>query len=169
MRFLPLPCYNYALKDGISSLSRRIEQAIWTRTSTSSPKHIVSDQGSVFTGEVFAKLLEQRNIKPRLGALGKHGSISVTERAIKTLKYEWLKRVSIITDFDHLTELCGEFESGYNTWRPHMALEGFRPGDVYYQRKPMKPDRNSKSVPSNIERHLFRQTRVTGYRLKSVA
>ena len=161
MRFLPLPCYNYALKDGISSLSRRIEQAIWTRTSTSSPKHIVSDQGSVFTGEVFCEIAGATEYKATSGSSRKHGSISGTERAIKTLKYEWLKRVSIITDFDHLTELCGEFESWNNTWRPHMALEGFRPGDVYYQRKPMKPDRNSKSVPSNIERHLFRQTRVT--------
>ncbi len=106
---------------------------------------------------------------PRLGAIGKHGSISVTERVIKTLKYEWLKRVSIIRDFDHLTELCDEFESWYNVWRPHMKLEGLRPDDVYYDRKPEKPGRASKTVPNNIENHLFQQTRVTGYRLKSVA
>ena len=133
------------------------------------PRHIISDQGSVFIGDVFADLMERRSIMPRLGAIGKHGSISVTERVIKTLKYEWLKRVPIIKNFDHLTELCDEFESWYNLWRPHMKLEGLRPDDVYYDRKPEKPDRTSKTVPSSIERHLFQQTRVTGYRLKSVA
>jgi transposase InsO family protein len=134
-----------------------------------SPKHIISDQGSVFTGEVFAELLDCWNIKPRLGAVGKHGSIAVTERVIKTLKYEWLKRVSFIRGFDHLVTLCEEFEDWYNTWRPHMTLDGFRPDDVYYDRKPEKPQRDSKTVPSNIQQHLFRETRVTGYRRKDVA
>ena len=134
-----------------------------------SPKHIISDQAGVFTGNVFAELLDSWNIKPRFGAAGKHGSIAVTERVIKTLKYEWLKHVSFIKDFDHLVKLCGEFEDWYNTWRPHMALDGFRPDDVYYSRKPEKPKRDSKTVSSNIEQHLFQETRVTGYRLKAVA
>ncbi|MFC1739828.1 DDE-type integrase/transposase/recombinase, partial [Planctomycetota bacterium] len=87
------------------------------------PKHIISDQASVFTGDVFAELLDTYNIKPRLGAVGKHGSIAVTERVIKTLKYEWLKHVPIIKDFDHLTFHCKEFETWYNSWRPHMTLD----------------------------------------------
>jgi len=135
----------------------------------STPKHIISDQASVFTGDVFAELLDSWNIKPRLGAVGKHGSISVTERVIKTLKYEWLKRVPIIKGFDHLTMLCEEFECWYNSWRPHMTLDGFRPDDVYYDKKPEKPKRNAKMVPSNIEHHRFQETRITGYRLKKAA
>jgi transposase InsO family protein len=134
-----------------------------------SPKHIISDQDKVFTGGVFEGLLDTYHIKQRLGAIGKHGSISVTERVIKTLKYEWLKRVVMIKDFEHLVKLCDEFENWYNTWRPHMALDGFCPDDVYYNRKPEKPDRDSKIVPINIERYFFKETRVTGYRLKNVA
>ena len=42
------------------------------------PKHIISDQAHVFTGDAFAELLGTYNIKPRLGAVGKHGSIAVT-------------------------------------------------------------------------------------------
>ena len=133
------------------------------------PKHIISDQAHVFTGEVFAELLGKYNIKPRLGAIGKHGSIAVTERVNKTLKYEWLKRVALIKGIDHLTELCNEFEQWYNSWRPHMYLDGFRPDDVYYNNKPGKPGRNAKTVPRNIEQHYFRQTRIKGYRLKKVA
>jgi len=133
------------------------------------PKHIISDQASVFTGDVFAELLDSWNIKPRLGAVGKHGSISVTERVIKTLKYEWLKRVPTIKGFDHLTMLCKEFECWYNSWRPHMTLDGLRPDDVYYKKKTKKPKRDSKTVPCYIEQHLFQETRITGYRLNKAA
>jgi transposase InsO family protein len=133
------------------------------------PKHIISDQAKVFVGDVFAALLQQWNIKPRFGAVGKHGSIAVTERVIKTLKYEWLKHVPLITGFDHLTLLCGEFESWYNTWRPHMTLEGFRPDDLYYSRKLKTPKRNAKTVPGDIERHVFAETHLTAYRLRAAA
>jgi hypothetical protein len=50
-----------------------------------------------------------------------------------------------------------------------MTLDGVRPDDVYYDRKPEKPNRDVKTVPSNIEQHLFQETRVTGYRMKSAA
>jgi putative transposase len=133
------------------------------------PKHIISDQASVFTGDAFAELLDQWNIKPRFGAVGKSRSIAVTERVIKTLKYEWLKHVPLIKGFDHLTLLCTKFESWYNNWRPHMTLEGFRPDDLYYSRKPETPKRNAKTVPSNTEPHVFAETRVTAYRLKAAA
>jgi len=133
------------------------------------PEHIISDQASVFTGDAFAELSDNWNVKPRFGATGKHESISVTERVIKTLKYEWLKRAAIIKGFEHLTLLCTEFENWYSSRRPHMTLDGVRPDDVYYDKKPKKPKRDSKTVPCNIEHRLFWETRVTGYRLKSVA
>lgn len=134
-----------------------------------SPKHIISDHGGAFVGEVFAELLATYDIKPRLGAIGKHGSIAVTERVNKTLKYEWLKRVALIKGIDHLAELCKEFEVWYNNWRPHMTLDGLRPDDVYYDDKPNKPEHNDKTVPCNIEQHYFRHTRITGYRLTKAA
>jgi putative transposase len=133
------------------------------------PKHIISDQGSVFIGDVFAELLGKYEILHRFGAIGKHGSIAVTERVNKTLKYEWLKRVTLIKDIDHLTELCSEFETWYNSWRPHMTLDGLRPDDVFYNNKPGKPKRDAKTVPTNIEHHYFCQTRITGYRLTKAA
>lgn len=133
------------------------------------PKHIISDQAPVFTSDAFAELLRQWNIKPRFGAVGKSGSIAVTERVIKTLKYEWLKRVPLIKGFDHLVPLCTEFESWHNAWRPHMPLEGLRPDDFYYDRKPEELKRDAKTVPENIERHVFAETRLTAYRLKAAA
>jgi hypothetical protein len=84
------------------------------------------------------------------------------ECVIKTLKYEWFRSVPIIKDFDRLASLWTEFENWYNVWRPHMTLGGFRPDDLYYGRKPETPKRNAKTVPNNIERHVFTKTRVTG-------
>ncbi len=143
-----------------------LEQAI---QKYGAPKHIISDQASVFTGDAFAELLKQWNIKPRFGAVGEHGAIAVTERVIKTLKYEWLKRVSLVKGFDHLTSLWTEFENWYNAWRPHMTLEGLRPDDLFYNRKPETLKQDAKTVPANIERHVFAETRLTAYRLKAVA
>ncbi|MCD6395377.1 MAG: integrase core domain-containing protein [Planctomycetes bacterium] len=95
--------------------------------------------------------------------------MAVTERVNKTLKYEWLKRIALIKDIDHLADLCNEFEFWYNSWRPHMTLDGNRPDDVFYNNKTDKPERDAKTVPCNIEKHFFRQTRITGYRLKKAA
>jgi hypothetical protein len=81
----------------------------------------------------------------------------------------WLRCVPIIKGFDHLTLVCTEFESWYNAWRPHMTLEGLRPDDLYYSRKPETPKRDAKTIPGNIERHIFAETRLTGYRLKNAA
>jgi hypothetical protein len=82
---------------------------------------------------------------------------------------KWLRCVPIIKGFDDLTSLCVEFENWYNTWRPHMTLDGLRPDDLYYSRKPEMPKRSAKTVPSNIERHVFAETRLTAYRLRAAA
>jgi len=108
-------------------------------------------------------------VKPRLGAVGKHGLISVTERVNKSLKYEWLKLAPILKGFDHLESLCSSFVEWYNEWRPHMSLDGARPDDVFYDKKMKKPERDAKTIPDNIELKLFRETRMTGYRLGNVA
>jgi len=133
------------------------------------PKHIIMDQHPNFTGKAFSELLENWNVKPRFGAVGKKGSIAVTERVNKTLKYEWLKRVPIIRGFDYLTILCQDFTIWYNEWRPHMTLDGARPGDVYIGKDIQRPGYDAKTVPKNIEQRVFRETRVTGYRIKEAA
>jgi len=129
-------------------------------------QNILSDQTSVFKGEAFAELIEKYEIKHRFRAINKHGSIAITERINKTLKYEWLNKVPIVKGFDHLTELCIEFEIWYKSWRPHMTLGGIRPDDVYYDNKPVKPGYEDKTIPCNIEQRYFCQSRLMGYRLK---
>jgi transposase len=74
-----------------------------------SPKHTITDQEGVFASEVFRDLLWRWNVKQRFGAVGRHGSIAVTERLIRTLKYDWLRRVPVIRGLDHLEALVADF------------------------------------------------------------
>ena len=143
-----------------------LEEAIETN---GSPKHIITDHESIFIGDAFKELLRKWNINPRLGAVGKHGSISVTERVIKTLKYEWLNRVFLIKNFDHLADLCDSFEEWYNYWQPHSKINGNTPDNVFNNRTWRKPAKDSKNVPADIETRYFPETRITAYRLKKAA
>jgi putative transposase len=129
------------------------------------PKHLISDQEKVFTSDVFRDLLWRWHVKQRFGAVGKHGSIAVTERVIRTLKYEWLKRVPVIRGLDHLELLLADFACYYNCWRPHTTLEGAVPDVIHAGREWSAPARTAKAVPDHIERRFFPEVRVTGFRL----
>ena len=129
------------------------------------PKHIISDQEGVFVSEVFRDLLSQWNVKQRFGAVGKHRSIAVTERAILTLKQEWLRRVPVIRGLDHLSQLLDDFSEYYNHWRGHPTIGGAVPSLIHRGEVWQRPDRSAKTLPGAIERRLFPDTRVTAFRL----
>ncbi|MCF6176130.1 MAG: DDE-type integrase/transposase/recombinase [Victivallaceae bacterium] len=50
------------------------------------PKYIISDKGRQFFCNHYKGWCADKNINPRFGAVGKHGSIAITERFIKSLK-----------------------------------------------------------------------------------
>jgi transposase InsO family protein len=129
------------------------------------PKHIISDQEGVFVSEVFATLLRDWNIRQRFGAVGKHGSIAVTERVILTLKKEWLRRVPVIRGLDHLSQLLDDFSEYYNHWRGHSTIGGAVPSVIHRGEAWQRPDRSAKTLPGAIERRLFPDTRVTAFRM----
>ena len=129
------------------------------------PRHLISDQEGVCISEVFADLLHRRNVKPCFGAVGKHGAIAVTERVILMLKYGWLKRVPVIRDLDHMSQLLRDFEVYYNECRGHSRLGGAVPACIHRGEQWTKPLRSAKAVPAAIERCVFADARVTAYRL----
>jgi len=129
------------------------------------PKHLISDQEGIFTGEAFATLLRDWDVKHRFGAVGKHGSIAVTERAILTLKQEWLRRVPVIRGLDHLSQLLDDFSEYYNHWRGHSTIGGAVPSLIHRGEVWQRPDRSAKTLPGAIERRFFPDTRVTAFRL----
>ena len=133
------------------------------------PRHLITDQESLFTCSAFRDLLEQWQVKQRFGAVNKHGSISITERLIWSLKHEWLCRVPVIRELDHLAMVLAEFEQYHNHWRAHSTIGGALPALVHAGQQWQKPDRTAKRVPAHIERRFFSTARVTAYRLPEAA
>lgn len=129
------------------------------------PRHLISDQEGVFTGEAFRDLLTRWSVKHRLGAVGKHGSIAVTARVILTLKYEWLHRVPVIRGLEHLSQLLQDFAVYYNEYRGHARLGGAVPAVVHRGGQWSRPETSAKTVPDCIERRVFADTQITAYRL----
>ncbi|MCC6738959.1 MAG: DDE-type integrase/transposase/recombinase [Planctomycetia bacterium] len=56
------------------------------RTLGRAPKHSISDQGVQFKSKRFRKHLKRMGTKHRYGAVGRHGSISLSERFWLSLK-----------------------------------------------------------------------------------
>ncbi len=59
------------------------------------PKHLVTDQGGQFKGDAFKERCAKLGAKQRYGAVGKHGSIAIVERFIKSVKVESLRIIPI--------------------------------------------------------------------------
>jgi len=129
------------------------------------PRHITTDQEGVFASDVFGALLRDWNIKQRFGAVGKHGSIAVTERAILTLKQEWLRRVPVIRGLDHLGQLMDDFSECCSHWRGRSTIGGAIPSLIHRGEVWQGPDRSATTLPGAIERRFFPDTRVTAFRL----
>ncbi len=129
------------------------------------PKHLISDQEGVFVGELFMQLLRDWHVKQRFGAVGKHGSIAVTERLIWTLKREWLARVALIRGLDHLGQLLADFEAYYNQCRCHQRLGGATPSMIYEVGSWQKPDPSAKTLRHPIRLRRFPEQRITVYEL----
>ena len=132
------------------------------------PKHLMSDQGSVFTSAAFKEFLDSNKIKLRYGAVGEHGSIVVTERIIETLKYERLKKIPIIRRYQHLTQLCSESSEWYNSWLPHEFLGSAPPGSVFQDKASPFVLETSKYVPTDLEIKRFKETNTKAYRIKKL-
>jgi hypothetical protein len=71
----------------------------------------------------------------RFGAVGKHGSIAVIERLIRTLK-ETLRNWSIPFRRDAVRRMLLSLVGWYNEFRPHAARGGKTPNEAYFDRLP---------------------------------
>ena len=111
------------------------------------PKYIVCDQGSQFTSDGFKAWCKRKSIRPRYGAVHRYGSIAVIERFIKSLKDEWLRRLVIPLRFEAMTHDLSAYASWFNKHRPHQALGGSTPFEVYEGRVPATQSRRFEPRP----------------------
>ena len=96
------------------------------------PKYIICDRGPQFDCHAFRDWCRRKGIKPRYGAIGKHGSIAVVERLILTLKT--LLRCLLLTPYRRTAFLRELFTAvqWYNAYRPHTWLGGRTPDEACY-------------------------------------
>jgi len=107
------------------------------RRANATPKYIVCDRDSIFDCDNFRRWVKRNGIHPpRYGAVGKHGSIAVVERAIKTMKDECTRRTLVSTRRETLRRELLSFVDWYNEHRPHTTLAGKTPNEVYFDRQP---------------------------------
>lgn len=101
-----------------------------------SPKHLICDKGTQFCCDAFKAWCHQREITPRYGAVGRHGSIAVIERFMGTMKREATRRLLVSSRSDLFRNELQLFIDWYNESRPHSALNGRTPNEAYFDRAP---------------------------------
>jgi putative transposase len=99
------------------------------------PKYTVSDQGSEF-GEDYLDWCDDHEVRARFGAVGRHGSIAVEERFIRTLKDEGLAHEMVPLRHSVFCSSLARFESWYNEVRPHSSIGDATPDERFHRRRP---------------------------------
>ena len=95
------------------------------------PKYIITDQGSQFRDGSWRRYCRDRAIRPRFGAVGKHGSIAIVERFIRAMKDECTTKMLISLNLAAMRLELGLYAAWYNEHRPSQALGGRTPREVY--------------------------------------
>jgi transposase InsO family protein len=105
-------------------LGRAIAKTGW------SPRHLICDQDKIFIAEDFKAWCRGRRIRPRYGAVGKHGSIAVIERFIRSLKTECTRNLVVPYRREAIRREVGLYAVWYNEYRPSQALGGKTPNEL---------------------------------------
>jgi transposase InsO family protein len=122
-------------KPPITSELQRFLRRIF-RSTGHTPKYIISDKHPVFFCQAFKDWCSRLKIRPRFGAVGKHGSIALIERTILSLKNEYTRKIFVPLRLKDMQSELSFYASWYNGFRPHQALGGKTPKEVYLGLRP---------------------------------
>jgi transposase InsO family protein len=95
------------------------------------PKHVITDKGEQFFCAAFRGWCRRRSIRPRFGAVGRHGSIAIIERFVRSMKSECTRRILVPLRLGAMRRAIASYAAWYAEHRPHMALGGRTPLEVY--------------------------------------
>jgi transposase InsO family protein len=95
------------------------------------PRHVITDKGSQFRAVSWRRYCRVRGIRPRLGAVGRHGSIAIVERFIRAMKAECTSRILVPLVDEVIRHELALFAVWYNEHRPSQALGGCTPREIY--------------------------------------
>jgi putative transposase len=95
------------------------------------PEIFNTDQGSQFTGSAFTSILESRGVAISMDGRGRAIDNVFVERLWRTIKYEHIYLNSADSG-NELRDGLAQYIEFYNANRPHDALEGKTPNEVYF-------------------------------------
>jgi hypothetical protein len=87
-------------------------------------------------GEEYLEWCDDHDVRARFGAVGRHGSIAVEERFIRTLKEEGLAHDLVPLRHTAFCASLARLEDWYNEVRPHSSRGGATPDEVFHGRRP---------------------------------
>ena len=105
------------------------------RSSGTAPRYVVTDKGKQFWCRSFKRWCKRRGIRPRYGAIGQPASIVLVERFTRSMKQEALRQVLVPTSVSAMRREVTLYGRWYNAHRPHMALAGKTPNEVFERRR----------------------------------
>jgi transposase InsO family protein len=82
------------------------------------PKYMICDKDSIFWCKEFKRWCRRKQIRPRFGAVGQHGSIAVIERFIRTMKDEGTRRLLVPQRRSDFQRELSHFFAWYNPTFP---------------------------------------------------
>ena len=102
------------------------------------PEIFNTDQGCQFTSQEFTGLLTDHGIQISMDGTGRWRDNVFVERLWRSLKYEevYLHAYETVHDAQHG---ISRYLTFYNEIRPHRALAGHTPEDVYHNHRPTRP------------------------------
>jgi putative transposase len=107
-----------------------------TRRWESTPKYLVSDQGSQFTSEHLRAWCRAQGIDQRFASVGSLRATAIVERFFLSLKMEMMNRISVALAPGAFERQLDAYLAWYHAHRPHQGLRGRTPDEVFYDRRP---------------------------------
>jgi len=98
------------------------------------PSYVVTDKGKQFWCRNFKRWCMRRGIRPRYGAIGQLASIAIVERFIRSMKQECTRCLLVPLSLAAMQREVRLYSIWFNDHRPHMALAGKTPREVYEDR-----------------------------------
>ncbi|MEK7449821.1 MAG: integrase core domain-containing protein [Planctomycetota bacterium] len=132
------------------------------------PKHLISDYGTQFTAGDFKEFVKETGIHHRYAKISKANGNSKVERFFLSLKYEFLNLFLFFSQAK-VDRLLKEYLVYYNEHRPHEALDGQTPEEVYLRKPRDKPTKDAKIIKGKIEKMTLGEGLLNYYRLKDAA
>lgn len=96
------------------------------------PEIFNTDQGSQFTSDEFTGVLKEHHIQISMDGRGCYHDNIFVERLWRTVKYECVY-LHAFDDGRQLRQTLAQYFDWYNRERPHAALGGNSPDDLYFQ------------------------------------